>query len=97
MPKYVAKEDVENGLVDPKRSLDEQPEYKKKIEQQHEEKEKHNDHRPQRQRPKKERPPRKERPKFNWNRDDITLDSKPPEKPKKLLQKPDAQKHKEGF
>ena len=33
MPKYVAKEDVEKGLVDPKRSLDEQPEYKKKIEQ----------------------------------------------------------------
>lgn len=35
MPKYVAKEDVEKGLVDPKRSLDEQPEYKKKIEQEH--------------------------------------------------------------
>ena len=33
MPKYVLKEDVEKGLVDPKRSLEEQPEYKKKIDE----------------------------------------------------------------
>jgi hypothetical protein len=33
MRKYVAKEDVEKGLVDPTKSLEEQPEYKKKIEQ----------------------------------------------------------------
>lgn len=31
MRKYVAKEDVEKGLVDPTKSLEEQPEYKKKI------------------------------------------------------------------
>lgn len=32
MPRYVAKEDVEKGLVDPTRPLEEQPEYKQKIE-----------------------------------------------------------------
>jgi hypothetical protein len=32
MPKYVLKEDVEKGLVDPTKSLNEQPQYKQKIE-----------------------------------------------------------------
>ena len=32
MPRYVAKEDVEKGLVDPTRPLEEQPEYKQKVE-----------------------------------------------------------------
>ena len=59
MPKYVAKEDVDKGLVDPKRPLDEQPEYKKKMEKEHEQKEKQNEPKQYRQRPKKERPPRK--------------------------------------
>ena len=40
MPKYVLKEDVEAGKVDPTKSLDEQPEYKKKMEEEHEKKHK---------------------------------------------------------
>jgi hypothetical protein len=32
MPRFVAKEDVEKGLVDPKKPLAEQPDYQKKIE-----------------------------------------------------------------
>jgi hypothetical protein len=31
MPKYVLKEDVEKGLIDPKKPLDEQPAYKEKY------------------------------------------------------------------
>ena len=31
MPRFVAKEDVEKGLVDPKKPLTEQPEYQKKL------------------------------------------------------------------
>lgn len=31
MPRFVSKEDVEKGLVDPKKPLNEQPEYKKKL------------------------------------------------------------------
>lgn len=97
MPKYVAKEDVEKGLVDPTRPLDEQPEYKKKIQEVTKQKEVAHEPKKTYQRPKKERPPRKERPKFNWNKQDITLDTQPPEKPKKLLEKPDVNKHKEGL
>ena len=85
MPKYVPKEDVEKGLVDPSRSLDEQPEYKQKYEQMAHEKEKHVEHKQYYQKPKKERPPRKERPKFNYNKSEITLETQPPAKPKKLL------------
>jgi len=33
MPRYISKEDVEKGLVDPKKSLEEQPEYQKKIQE----------------------------------------------------------------
>jgi hypothetical protein len=35
-------------------------------------------------RPRKEYP----RPTFNWNKNDVTLETVPPEKPKKLLEKP---------
>lgn len=31
MPRYVAKEDVEKGLVDPTRPLEEQVDYKQKL------------------------------------------------------------------
>lgn len=73
MPKYVPKEDVEKGLVDPTKSLDEQPQYKEKIEKEALEKQKlHEEKKPQVFRQRKERPPRNPRPKFNWNKDDIT-------------------------
>ena len=97
MPKYVLKEDVEKGLVDPTLSLDDQPAYKKKVEERNQEREKHQPKKPQHQRPKKERAPRKERPKFNWDKKEITADSKPLERPKKLIEKPDDKKHKDGF
>jgi hypothetical protein len=32
MPRYVPKEDVEKGLVDPTKPLEEQPQYKEKVE-----------------------------------------------------------------
>jgi hypothetical protein len=96
MPKYVLKEDVENNLVDPTKPLEEQPEYKKKIDQEAEQRHKHQESK-QHIRPKKERPPRNKRPVFNWNKKDVTLDSKPPEKPKKLLERPDRKKHQEGM
>ena len=74
MPKYVPKEDVEKGLVDPTKPLAEQPQYKEKIEKETEERQKlHEDKRPQQPvRPKKERPPRNPRPRFNYNKEDIT-------------------------
>lgn len=97
MRKYVAKEDVEKGLVDPTRSLDEQPEYKKKMEEEAKEKEKLHEPKKTYQRPKKERPPRQDRPVFNWKKEDITLDTKPPEKPKNILEKPDQKKYRDGF
>lgn len=97
MPKYVPKEDVEKGLVDPTKPLAEQVEYKQKIDQEAQEKQKQQEQKnPQHQRPKKERPPRNERPKFNWNKKDITLETKAPEKPKKILEKPDKEKFNEA-
>ena len=74
MPKYVPKEDVEKGLVDPTKPLAEQQQYKEKLDKEAEERQKkHEDKRPpQPVRPKKERPPRNERPKFNYNKEDIT-------------------------
>jgi hypothetical protein len=74
MPKYVLKEDVEKGLVDPTKSLDEQPEYKAKVEKQTQDKQILQEAKKAREnlRPKKERPPRNARPKYNWNKDEIT-------------------------
>lgn len=92
MKKYVPKEDVEKGLVDPTKPLAEQVQYKLKYEQDMQAKQKDNEPKhPRPQRPKKERPPRKERPKFNWNKNDITLETQPPEMPKVILEKPSKQ------
>lgn len=98
MPKYVPKEDVEKGLVDPTKPLEEQPQYKEKIEKETQERQKlHEDKRPHVVRPKKERPPRNPRPKFNYNKDDVTETTQPPEAPKKLLEKPNKEKYFEGL
>lgn len=84
MLKYVPKEDVEKGLVDPTKPLAEQPQYQSKLEQ---ERPKQDEKKPP-ARPRKEYPPRNPRPTFNWNKNDVTLETVPPEKPKKLLEKP---------
>jgi len=87
MKKYVLKEDVEKGLVDPNKPLDQQPEYKQKVDQEALEKQKLHEAKnpPQHQRVRKERPPRKERPKFNWDKKEITLETKVLDQPKKIL------------
>lgn len=66
MKKYVSKDDVEKGLVDPKKPLKEQKEYLSKVEQEkekHVKKDKKDGHK------RRERP---DRPKYNWNRRDVT-------------------------
>jgi hypothetical protein len=99
MKKYVAKEDVEKGLVDPTKPLEQQAEYKEKMEKEAEARQKlHEDKRPPPPvRPKKERAPRNPRPKFNWNKEEITEQTPLPEAPKKLLEKPNKEKFQEGL
>ena len=85
--------------MDPSKPLLEQPQYREKIEKEAQEKQKLNEDKrpPTHNRPKKERPPRNPRPKFNWNKEEITEQTPLPEPPKKLLEKPNKEKFQEGL
>lgn len=90
MKKYVSKDDVEKGLVDPTKPLKEQTEYLTKIEKEHpkdvkKDKKQHDQKR-------RERPERPDRPKYNWNRRDVTEETVVPKEPKKVVEKPDKEK-----
>lgn len=86
MKKYVSKDDVEKGLVDPSKPLKEQKEYLIKIEKDREPHVKKDKKDGQK---KRERP---DRPKFNWNRRDVTEETPIPKEPKKVVEKPDKEK-----
>lgn len=77
LKKYVSKQDVEKGLVDPTKPLGQQKDYLDKIEK--EDREKHPKDKPE-YKPKRERP---NRPQYNWNRRDVTEETPIPEAPKK--------------
>lgn len=67
MKKYVSKDDVEKGLVDPSKPLKDQKDYLDKIEKQ--EQDKH----PNKPKPEfHKKRERENRPKYNWNRRDVT-------------------------
>ena len=83
MKKYVSKEDVEKGLVDPNKPLKDQKEYLNKIKEEQREKN------PKKEHKKRERP---DRPKYNWNRRDVTEETPVPKDPKKVIEKPDKEK-----
>ena len=87
MKKYVSKDDVEKGLVDPKKPLTEQKEYLDKIEKQEREK---NVLKERKDPPKRRERP--DRPKYNWSRRDVTEDTPIPNAPKKAVEKPDKEK-----
>jgi|688.fasta_scaffold267430_1 hypothetical protein len=67
MKKWVAKEDVEKGLVDVTKPLNEQKEYLDKVEKDQREKN------PNKAKPEyHKKRERENRPKYNWNRRDVT-------------------------
>jgi hypothetical protein len=76
MKKYVAKEDVEKGLVNISKPLNQQKEYLDKIER--EEKERHHNRHWRDAHTKAEH---KNKPTYNWNRRDVTEDTPLPEAP----------------
>lgn len=75
--------------MDPHKPLTEQKEYLDKIEK--EEKDKHQ-HKEKNEQHNNNRRERENRPKYNWNKRDVTEDTPIPDAPKKEVPKPDKDK-----